>query len=285
MQGAVKRSDTSNIYKFADHASGDHEAGSDETARKSAFTVIADNDGAASSVTKLREEVAPEDEHKEAKPSDADDALAWLKMIQNATQDLTADGRTAKGGSDLTHHFADDTPFERHSSHSIAGYGESGSGSQGLYDDAFHEDYSDERKLAQKLSYRNVKPRQAPAKNLKSEILPYVAATGVLAFLAGSAAVYFLTGSPSADVKAKASASEMPLEAPLARQDLTGNKKGTVERRASPAASNDAATLWGTKAEVQGANAAESTSSGERQGQSWSDTVATFKQFVKPEQR
>jgi hypothetical protein len=124
-----------------------------------------------------------------------------------------------------------------------------------------------------------------PSQTLRAAAMPYVAATAVFAFLAGSAAVYFLMGSSSPDVKARAvaPAPETQIEAPLARADHPSPKKGGFQRTASPAVSADSAAFPGSKSDEQGAKPAEPVAPA--QPQTWSDTVQTFKQFVRPEQK
>jgi hypothetical protein len=114
--------------------------------------------------------------------------------------------------------------------------------------------------------------------------MPYVAATGVFAFIAGSAAVYFLTGPSPVDVKARAAApaAEIQVEAPVTQP---GSRKGGLQRAPSQAASADSAGFWGSKTEEQPPKAADSATPAERRIQTWSDTVETFKQFVRPEQK
>ena len=159
-----------------------------------------------------------------ASQSGSDDALAWLKIIQNATGDLTADLHASKG-DDFGHSFADKTAsFESTPPSGIAAPVRR---REDFNEENRHEDYESERQLAQKLSYRYAEPRQAPPQTLGAAVLPYVAATGVLAFLAGSAAVYFLMGSSSTDVKARAVAPalETQIEAPLVHPTSLARRK------------------------------------------------------------
>jgi len=291
MQSAFKRSEASNIYKLNDFANSDQDASSDasgDSGKRPASTGQSGDEGEEAGNLGTREASADENtgEPAEVAPSSADDALAWLKIIQNATADLTADIRASKG-DEFARSFADEeAPFESNHPPSSGGYSGSVRRSAGFYDEVGHDNYSDERKLAEKLSFRNAEPRQAPPQSLGAAILPYVAATGILAFLAGSAAVYFLTGSPSDDVKAKAAAhtEELQVRAPPARSDPIGAKKGGVQRAAPSAVSGDSASIWGSKPEEQGAKPAEPASAA-HQPQTWSDTVETFKQFVRPEQK
>ena len=290
MQSAFKRSEASNIYKLNDFANSDQDASSDasgDSGKKPASTGQSGDEGGAAGNLGTREASAENaGEPAEVAPSSADDALAWLKIIQNATADLTADIRASKG-DEFARSFADEeAPFESNHPPLSGGYSGSVRRSAGFYEEVGHDNYSDERKLAQKLSFRNAEPRQAPPQSLGTAILPYAAATGILAFLAGSAAVYFLTGSPSDDVKAKAAAhtEELQVRAPPARSDPIGAKKGGVQRAAPSAVSGDSASIWGAKPEEQGAKPAEPASAG-HQPQTWSDTVETFKQFVRPEQK
>ena len=292
MQSVVKRSDASNVYKLSDLANADQDADFDASGgigKKSASPAQSDKDRSGDSHSKSPEAPVAENagQAAEVAPSSADDALAWLRIIQNATADLTADIRASKGDSFAPSLADEEAPFARHSPPSSGGYAGNVRPDASFHDDMPHDDYSDERKLAQKLSYRNAETRHAPAQSLAAAVWPYVAATGILAFIAGCAAVYFLTGSPSADVKARAvsPAAETQGEAPLAHSDQSGAKKGGLQRAASPALSGDGATILGPKAEEQGAKPAGPASPADHQVQTWSDTVETFKQFVRPEQK
>ncbi len=285
MQSVVKLSDVGNVYKLSDHANADQDASSDHSddLRKTpAAAVLGKKDGGAfgdSNSLEVFDEKPAAGKPAVASQSGADDALAWLKIIQNATGELTADLPPSRGG-DYGHSFADEASSFEHTPPQI-NRGSVRHG-DGFNKESRHEDYENERQLAQKLSYRYAEPRQAPPQTLGAALLPYVAATGVLAFLAGSAAVYFLMGSSSSDVKtrAEASAPDTQIEAPPMRVDLSGPKKGSFQRAGASGVSGDSAT--GSKAGELVAKPAESEASGERQPQKWSDTVETFKQFVRP---
>jgi len=294
MQSVVKLSEASNIYKLSDLANGDQDSSTDHSgdiSKRPAATLPSNKEPVAFGNSKSLEASGAEkntaDEPAAPAPSSADDALAWLKIIQNATADLTADLRDRKG-EDLARPLAEDAaPFVRNPSASSASFAGNVRRNPGFHDSNRHEDYGDERELAQKLSYRYAQPRSAPPQTLGAAVMPYVAATGVFAFLAGSAAVYFLMGSSSSDVKARAvaPAAETQVEAPLAHTDQASPKKGSIQRGASPAALADGASFWGSKPEAQGAKPAGAAAPAERQPETWSDTVQTFKQFVRPEQK
>ena len=287
MQSVVKLSEASNIYKLSDHANGEEDASShhsDDMQKNPAAAVLSNKDGGTFGSLEVSDEKPAAEKPGADSQSSADDALAWLKIIQNATADLTADLRSSKG-DDFAHPFADETSSFEHTPPSR------NSGSvrrrEGFNEENRHEDYENERQLAQKLSYRYAEPRQAPPQTLGAAVLPYVAATGVLAFLAGSAAVYFLMGSSSADVKsgAVAPAPETQIEAPLVHVDQPAPKKGSFQRAAASGVSSDSTAFSGSKAGEPGAKPAESGAPVEHQPQKWSDTVETFKQFVRPEQK
>jgi len=282
MQSVVKLSEASNIYKLSDHANGEEDASShhsDDIQKNPAAAVLSNKDGSvfgSSNSLEVSDEKPAADKPAVASQSGSDDALAWLKIIQNATGDLTADLHASKG-DDFGHSFADETAsFESTPPSRIAAPVRR---REGFNEENRHEDYESERQLAQKLSYRYAEPRQAPPQTLGAAVLPYVAATGVLAFLAGSAAVYFLMGSSSADVKARAVAPalETQIEAPLVHADQPGPKKGSLQRAVASGVSSDSTTFSSSKAGELGAKPAES--------QKWSDTVETFKRFVRPEQK
>jgi hypothetical protein len=287
MQSAAKKSDGSNIYKLSDHANGDQDASfdhADDITKKPAAAGLSDKEPVASGSSKSLEAPDPGKRaaaEPAAAPSSADDALAWLKIIQNATADLTADTRASKGDA-FARSFADEeSTFGRNPPPSQASF----AGRKPGLNDTRLDDYGDERELAHRLSYRTAEPWQVPSQTLRAAAMPYVAATAVLAFLAGSAAVYFLMGSSSPDVKARAvaPAPQTQIEAPLARADQPGPKKGGFQRTASPAVSADNAAFPGSKSDEQGAKPAEPVAPA--QPQTWSDTVQTFKQFVRPEQK
>lgn len=275
MQSVAKRSEASNIYKLSDLMHGDEEANSEvsgEIAKKPASTLSSNKDHEGGGDGKPRGE--PSDQRGEAgdpAPSDADDALAWLKIIQRATTDLTADLRTPQSDDDIACPLAEDA-LQRKPAPSAYGASERRSAS------FQHHDESDERKLAAKLAFRKAEPRQAAPHSLRAALLPYLAATGVLAFLAGCAAVYFLTGPSAVDVKARTAspAAETQLEAPLLGPAQSGAKKGAVQKAVTPAVSVENANPWG----ISGEQAAKPASPADHQ--SWSDTVETFKQFVRP---
>ncbi len=287
MQSVVKLSEASNIYKLSEHANGEEDASShqlDDTQKNPAAAVLGNKDGGAFGSLEVSDEKPAAEKPGADSQSSADDALAWLKIIQNATVDLTADLRASKG-DEFGHAFADGTSSFEHTPPSR----NSGSVRRGedVSQENRHEDYENERQLAQKLSYRYAEPRQAPPETLGAAVLPYVAATGVLAFLAGSAAVYFLMGSSSADVKAGAVAPvpETQIEAPLLHGDQPVPRKGSFQRAAASGVSSDSTTFSGSKAGEPGAKPVEFGAPVEHQPQKWSDTVETFKQFVRPEQK
>ena len=281
MQSAAKRSDGSNIYKLSDHANGDQDASFDHTddiTKKPSAAGLSDKEPVASGSSKSPE--APDagrsaaGEAAAAAPSSPDDALAWLRIIQNATEDLTADIRASKGDASDRSFADEEAPFGRKPPPSPPGFAGPSRRKPSLNDTRL-DDYGDERELAQRLSYRTAEAWQVPSQTLRAAAMPYVAATAVLAFLAGSAAVYFLMGSSSPDVKARAAvpAAETQIEAPLARADQPSSKKGGLQRTASPAVPADSA------------KPAEAAAPAQTQPQAWSDTVQTFKQFVRPEQK
>jgi hypothetical protein len=286
MQSVVKLSDVGNIYKLSDHTNADQDASSDHSdgiQKKPAAAVLGNKDGGAfgnSESLVVSDEKSAAEKPAVDSQSGADDALAWLKIIQNATGELTADLHASKGDD-----FGDETSSFEHtpSSRNLGPVRRR----EGFNEESRHEDYENERQLAQKLSYRYAEPPQAPPQTLGAAVLPYVAATGVLAFLAGSAAVYFLMGSSSADVKARAvaPAPETQIEAPLVHVEQPVPRKGSFQRAVASGVSSDSATVSGSKAGELGARPAESGASVEHQPQKWSDTVETFKQFVKPEQK
>ena len=244
MQSAAKRSDGSNIYKLSDHANGDQDASFDHTddiTKKPAVAGLSYKEPLASASSKSPE--APDagksaaGEPATAAPSSPDDALAWLRIIQNATADI----RASKGDASARSFADEEAPFGRNPPPSPGNFAGPSRRKPSL-DDTRLDDYGDERELAQRLSYRTAEAWQVPSQTLRAAAMPYVAATAVLAFLAGSAAVYFLMGSSSPDVKARAAvpAAETQIEAPLARADQPSPKKGGLQRTATPAVSGGA---------------------------------------------
>ena len=202
MQSVAKRNDGSNIYKLSDHANGDQDTSSDQAddiTKKPAATVLNKEPLGLGNLTSLEpagDEKGAAHEPAAAAPSSADDALAWLKIIQNATADLTADIQTSKGDAFARPMSDDDAPFGRNSPPSSASFAGNPKQKPGLKDKR-HDDYTDERELAHRLSYSNAEPWQVPPHTLRAAAMPYLLATGVLAFLAGSAAVSLLMESSS----------------------------------------------------------------------------------------
>ena len=283
MQSVVKLSETGNIYKLSDHANGEEDVGShhsDNLRKNPAAAVLSKKDGGAfdnSNSLEVSDEKPAVDKAAVDSQSGADDALAWLKIIQNATGDLTADLPASKR-DDFGHSFAEAASSFEHTPPSKDSAPVRRR--EGFNEENRHEDYEDERQLAHKLAYRDAEPWQVPPHTLRAAAMPYVLATGALAFLAGSAAVYFFMESSSADVKARAvaPAPETQIEAPPMRVDQAGPKKGSIQRAGAPGVSRDSATVSGSKAGVESGASVD-------QPQKWSDTVETFKQFVKPEQK
>ncbi len=281
MQSAAKRSEGSNIFKLSDITNHPADSASSSIGEaESGPAVIGRKEGVDENPKKPEPSV--NERPASAAPASADDALAWLKIIQSATADLTADARASKGDG-FARSFADETESFEYDSPSAAGSARRSA----AFEENRHDDYSDERKLAQKLSYRYAERPSAPPQTLAAAVMPYVAATGVFAFIAGSAAVYFLSGPSPVDVKARAAApaAEIQVEAPMTQLGQPGARKGGLQRTPSQAASGDSAAFWGSKTEEQAPKAADPATPAERRLQTWSDTVETFKQFVRPEQK
>jgi hypothetical protein len=291
MQSAAKRSDGSNVYKLSDHANSDQDASFDHTddnTKKPTAAGLSYKEplGSGSSPEAPDAGKSAAGESAAAAPSSPDDALAWLRIIQNATADLTADIRGSKGDGSARSFADEEAPFGRNPPPSPPSFAGPSRRKPSLSDTRL-DDYGDERELAQRLSYRTAEAWQVPSQTLRAAAMPYVAATAVFAFLAGSAAVYFLMGSSSPDVKARAAApaAETQIEAPLARAEQPSSKKSGLQRTTSPAVSADSTAFPGSKSDEQGAKPAEPAAPAQTQPQAWSDTVQTFKQFVRPEQK
>ena len=174
MQSAAKRSDGSNVYKLSDHANGDQDASFDHTddiTKKPAVAGLSYKEPLASASSKSPE--APDagksaaGEPATAAPSSPDDALAWLRIIQNATADI----RASKKGDASAGSFADDQApfgptlrrrreFRRTSRRKPS------------LDDTRLDDYGDERQLAQRLSYRTAEAWQVPSQTLRAAAMP-----------------------------------------------------------------------------------------------------------------
>ncbi len=288
MQSVAKSNDGSNIYKLSDHANGDQNTSSDrsdDSTKKPAATELTGKEpSGGGGDTEPPGTSGEEGARVTDRPASADDALAWLKIIQNATADLTADVPKRNNARIPTN---DGASFGRNPSPTQGRPAASPRRKPAAVDPP-HDDYSDERRLAQRFAYRNAAPSQSP-QTLTKSAMPYVAATGVLAFLAGSAVVYFLMDSTPSDVAERPAPPvvETRTEAPLARIDQTSAKKGRFQQPASSAVSGDSpASSWSKAGAAQETRPAEpAASSGDRQGQPWSDTVEAFKQFVRPEQK
>lgn len=313
MQSVVKLSEAGNVFKLNELSNNDPDTGSRPPGEAKAPFAIAPN---PTEETAPGNEAASPRHKKEAEPTPAaDDALAWLKIIEKATADLTADVRASKSISGARSFAPDDdrqTPAgPRSAPYSSGGGAEADAPRKKPYDaGSWHGEHSDERKLAQKLSYRYAEPQPAPAQSLRSALLPYVAATSMFAFLAGSAFVYFATGSSSSDVKANVAAPSIDaqLDSWMARPDQITLKKGGLQRAPEPSVAPQQRAAEPSAAPVQRTfelpaapvrtMVMESDESGKRsaedrarqagaaaparqQAQSWSDTVETFKQLVK----
>ena len=291
MQSVAKRGEASNIFKLSDlgNAADSASSPSGNAERNPAAAAPDGKDSAelGSAKTPVSSGEESKDTPAVAAPA-ADDALAWLKIIENATADLTADLRaprsSATARSDAS---ADDDGLA--DSYAPPSSPHRAARRNSAYDrDGGHDEYSDERKLAQKLSYRYAEQRGAPPQTLRAAVMPYIAATGIFAFIAGSAAAYFLTGHPSPDVKERAVAPSAETQADLsaARPDQVSSKKSDFQRGNAQASSADStAGFWGPKADEQASKPAEHEPPAAQPLATWSDTVETFKQFVKPEQK
>ena len=111
MQSVVKLSEASNIYKLSDHANGEEDASShhsDDMQKNPAAAALSNKDGGTFGSLEVSDEKPAAEKPGADSQSSADDALAWLKIIQNVTADLTADLRSSKG-DDFDHPFADKT--------------------------------------------------------------------------------------------------------------------------------------------------------------------------------
>ncbi len=322
MQSVVKLSEAGNVFKLSELANNDPDAGFHPSGEaKTPLVIVPDpkekfapGHEAASPCHEKESQPAP----AAAAPVAADDALAWLKIIEKATADLTADFRASKNISGAPSFALDGDPHtqaaSRSTPYSSGGGTEAGEQRKKPYDaggwHGEHSEHGDERKLAQKLSYRFAEPQRAPVQSLRSALLPYIAATGIFAFLAGSAVAYFVTGSSPSDVKANVAAPSIDaqLDSWMARPDQVTSKKGGLQRASEPSTAPQqraaepsvppvqrtfelpaapVRTMVMESGESGGANLEdrpkqeEAAAPAGQRVQSWSDTVETFKQFVK----
>ena len=175
MQSAARKSEGSNIFKLSDitnHAADSASGSIGEAESKPAPAVFGEKEDAEVENPKVPNPSAIANPAAAA-PASADDALAWLKIIQSATADLTADIRPSTGDA-YARSFADEMEsLERHSQ-SAAGSARRSAG----FEENQHDDYSDERKLARKLSYKYAERPSAPPQTLGSAVMPYVARRG-----------------------------------------------------------------------------------------------------------
>ena len=242
MQSAAKRSDGSNVYKLSDHANSDQDASFDHTddiTKKPTAAGLSYKEplGSGSSPEAPDAGKSAAGEPAAAAPSSPDDALAWLRIIQNATADLTADIRGSKGDGSARSFADEEAPFGRNPPPSPPSFAGPSRRKPSLSDTGL-DDYGDER-----------------------------------------------SSSPDVKARAAAPAAETQIEAPLARAEQPSSKKSGLQRTTSPAVSADSTAFPGSKSDEQGAKPAEPAAPAQTQPQAWSDTVQTFKQFVRPEQK
>ncbi len=253
------------------------------------------------------------DEHlnpDESVVSPGSDAFGWLKIVNDATPDLSGDAWLSKRDAPALPLPPAVLEPESHKHDWDASAPETFSGLRwpspvsdlnGEYDE-----FSEERKIPRKIGQRFGELPPAPPQMVRASRLPYIAAAGFSVFIAGSAAFYLAATEPSTEVK---TAEPPRVESPIAagqsdsdaarsaaekpRQELTVAKKGGFERPKAvpqsavaevPAATrtSENAGGWATKPE-EPAKQAELTAKVPVQLETWSDTVETFKQFVASE--
>jgi hypothetical protein len=298
MQSVFKLGESGNAFKLGEPAGSDPDVGSGPS-REAKKPAAAD--------PSPKKETGSPGSEKEAAPmsaaaAPADDALAWLKIIEKATADLTADVWASKSSAVARPIAPDDDPETSgpRPAPLSSGRSQANTPRANAYDEGgWHDknsEHGEERKLAQKLSYRYAEPRYAPPQSLRSALVPYIAATSIFAFLAGSAVVYFATGSSSSDVKANVAAPSIDaqLDSWMSRPDQVSSKKTGLQRALEPSPApvqrvSEPRTFELPAAPVRTMVMESAESAGEKaqapqQVQTWSDTVETFKQFVKPDQ-
>jgi hypothetical protein len=134
-----------------------------------------------------------------------------------------------------------------------------------------------------KIAYSLVELRRAPPQTLNAALLPYAVAAGVCILVSGAALTYFVAGSSSADVT-QASDNVTPSLAAIAREEGAAPAKGGFQRaqaQAAPALPSLFSNVIVDAPESAPRPAANGT---QQAGPSnWSETVETFREFVKAE--
>jgi hypothetical protein len=224
---------------------------------------------------KLSDDAAPE--HKLS--------LDWLKIIENATAGLTADleaARRERISSSIASEGqgAPETALDPRAI-SLAG----GLPAQSTQHAAALAAEPQARETPggklTKIAHGLAEPRRAPPQTLEAALRPYALAAGLCVLILGCVLAFLVVGSPPADVEpARAATSLQPPSSPPAQPELSGARKGDFKGQAAKAAPSVAPPFAAAMTDPR--ESAEKTAPAEP-APTWSETVETFRQFVKAE--
>jgi hypothetical protein len=160
-------------------------------------------------------------------------------------------------------------------------------------EDHSDEEFGDDRRLAKKFAARFDEPIHAPRETLMSALMPYVAATGFFVCIAGGMVFYFASGrGPFSDHKAgSALTGEISFQPKAIQARVTNATVGQpAATKANPAKTDGRWTPQFMEAGLSGSSSTRAAPAPQvtppeplqtsAKLDSWSDTVATFKQFV-----
>jgi hypothetical protein len=206
---------------------------------------------------------------EDATPEEKLEAMEWRKIIEKANAGLNADIEAAKSRrvsvADLLPRPQDPQDVRLEQLLTAA---------------------APEGKLA-KLSQIDsglIEPQDAPSQTLNAALLPYAVAAGLCVLVSGGVLAYLVAGSPSAVVtQAREAEPPAPAAAP-AREEFAAPSTG-VAPRAQAQAAPALPTLFSNVAADRPESAAKPVQSEARQAapSNWSETVETFREFVKAE--
>jgi hypothetical protein len=216
---------------------------------------------------KLRDDAAPENGL----------SLDWLKIIENATAGLTADLDAAKRER-ISYSMASEEPLKKEPARS---------GPMALAalipeqspPPAPETGESIVGKLTQ-IAHRLIEPRQGPPQSLQAAMMPYAVAGGLCVFILGGVLAFFAIGSSPADVEPATAAASSELLG--AQPEQRGARKGDFQGQA--AKTEPSLPLAFTASMTDPRESMEKPASA-GSAQTWSETVETFREFVRTEVR
>jgi hypothetical protein len=206
--------------------------------------------------------------------------LDWLKIIENATAGLNADLEAARREKAFPPLKPEMSPKEpaRPAARPFA----SVAAQPVLHAPAFAEEPKAKApwggKLA-KLAYSFFEPQSAPPQTLWAALMPYAVAAGVFVFISGGALAFFTLGSSPADVDAAGETTRaQTLVSPVAREEPRPAARGEFKAPVAKAAASAPVSLGAMTDPRESAQKPRA-----EPAPTWSETVETFRQFVKAE--